>query len=68
MFPGIFPGIVAALIQTGVFSMKVLALCGLQLTVRWTLPPAALLLRRLQVGRRVSGPPAELFLSLFSGT
>lgn len=35
---GMFPGIVVALIQVGVFSAKVVALCWLQLTVRWTLP------------------------------
>ena len=38
MLLGIFPGIVVALIQIGVFSAKVVALCWLQLTVRWTLP------------------------------
>ncbi len=35
---GFFPGIVVALIQIGVFSMKVIAMCWLQLVVRWTLP------------------------------
>jgi NADH-quinone oxidoreductase subunit H len=38
MLLGVFPGIVVALIQIGVFSAKVVALCWLQLTVRWTLP------------------------------
>ena len=34
----VFPGIIVALIQIGVFTVKVVALCWLQLTVRWTLP------------------------------
>jgi len=38
MLLGVFPGIVVALIQIGVFSAKVIALCWLQLTIRWTLP------------------------------
>ncbi len=38
MLLGIFPGFVVALIQIGVFTAKVVALCWLQLTVRWTLP------------------------------
>ena len=38
MLLGIFPGIVVALIQIGVFTAKVVALCWLQLTIRWTLP------------------------------
>ena len=33
-----FPSIVVALIQIGVFTGKVVALCWLQLAVRWTLP------------------------------
>ncbi len=33
-----FPGWLVALIQIGVFSAKVVALCWLQLTIRWTLP------------------------------
>lgn len=35
---GIFPSIIVALIQIGVFTTKVVAICWLQLTVRWTLP------------------------------
>jgi NADH-quinone oxidoreductase subunit H len=38
MLLGWFPSIVVALIQIGVFSMKVIAMCWLQLVVRWTLP------------------------------
>jgi len=38
MLLGIFPGWIVALIQLGVFTTKVAALCWLQLTVRWTLP------------------------------
>jgi len=38
MLLGVFPGIVVALIQIGVFTTKVVALCWLQLTIRWTLP------------------------------
>ncbi len=38
MLLGIFPSIIVALIQIGVFSAKVIALCWLQLVVRWTLP------------------------------
>lgn len=38
MLLGIFPGIIVALIQIGVFTAKVVALCWLQLTIRWTLP------------------------------
>ena len=38
MLLGVFPAIVVALIQIGVFSAKVIALCWLQLTIRWTLP------------------------------
>ncbi|RJP68763.1 MAG: NADH-quinone oxidoreductase subunit NuoH [Candidatus Abyssobacteria bacterium SURF_17] len=34
----VFPGWLVALIQIGVFSVKVVILCWLQLTVRWTLP------------------------------
>ncbi len=38
MLVNVFPGWIVALIQMGVFSVKVVALCWLQLTVRWTLP------------------------------
>ncbi len=38
MLLNVFPGWLVALIQIGVFSVKVVALCWLQLTVRWTLP------------------------------
>jgi NADH-quinone oxidoreductase subunit H len=38
MLLGWFPAIVVALIQIGVFSVKVVAMCWLQLLVRWTLP------------------------------
>ena len=38
MLLSVFPGWIVALIQIGVFTAKVVALCWLQLTVRWTLP------------------------------
>ena len=38
MLLGMFPGFIVALIQLGVFTAKVAALCWLQLTIRWTLP------------------------------
>lgn len=38
MLLSVFPGWIVALIQIGVFTVKVAALCWLQLTVRWTLP------------------------------
>ncbi len=38
MMLNVFPGWVVALIQFGVFTTKVVVLCWLQLTIRWTLP------------------------------
>ncbi|GAB4341832.1 MAG: NADH-quinone oxidoreductase subunit NuoH [Candidatus Abyssubacteria bacterium] len=38
MLTSVFPGWIVALIQIGVFTTKVVALCWLQLTIRWTLP------------------------------